>query len=135
MNQNYHIGDYLNLDGDVHPYRVIEVSNPTLGYGNTHVMIENGCDEGLSPIKITPETLEAFGFVKEEFIDDGSDVWYKLIYYGYEVYWYVDVIPSPRGWYVSINGENNVCARVNNIHEIQNAMRVVGIEMELRYKG
>lgn len=134
MNQNYQIGDYLNLDGDVYPYRVIEVSNPTPFYGETYVMIENGCDDGLSPIKITPETLEAFGFKLEYF----GGMWFAKLKFddGTVVY----LSKKSREW-VFCNNEPfeipksiySMCVPVRNIHEIQHCMRVANIEKELEY--
>ena len=135
MNQNYQIGDYVNLDGDVHPYRIIEVSNPTPYYGETYVMIENGCDDGLSPIKITTETLVAFGLKLEYFadmcfaklkFDDGTGVY--LSKKGREwVFHNNEPFEIPPSIYT-------VCCPVVNIHDIQHAMRVAGITKELEYK-
>ena len=101
-------------------------------------MIENSCDDGLSPIKITPETLEAFGFKKEKEnlyrLDTGIRKQYVVVF-NIQDKWKCECgnMFGSMDDHPSLS-ENEVKKVVCNIHEIQHCMRDANIKKEIEYK-
>ena len=108
------IGDYLKWNGE--PYRVIQVT----GVIGDSFMLENGMDDVGEPIPLTPEILEEIGFEKEY-----GAAW--NIYRHTAKKWFV-LCKKEFGFTLHI-AESEF--RIDYIHELQNFLRLCGVEKEI----
>lgn len=93
----------------------------------------------IEPIPIKPSVLEAFGF-KEGVLNDTAQPCWIMWWVETDTQTSVEVWPEKfqdtdgTDWMCRINRQLNHCqVQVNNIHEIQHAMRVARITKELNF--
>ena len=118
------IGDYLKWNGE--PYRVIQVT----GVIGDSFMLENGMDDDVEPVPVTPEILKKNGFK-----DIGEDTWQLEE----KPYWFwVDFYNHEYGCeFDTSTYEYEYTERRLKlygdlyVHELQHAMKLCGIEKEI----
>lgn len=107
------IGDWV-YEGSNHPIKVNQNYGKSIRYdeGDYSHEVEGSC---LSPIPLTPEILEKNGFIYRDL--------------PFELYWEYDGVTIDCGAcdYYYINLGNNRSMDVSNVHELQHALRLCGL--------
>lgn len=133
------IGDWVqvsHVDKIGKIYR-IDAAN---GIGNEYAAVIDGdfdCAD-LRPISLTPEILEKNGFKKE----NGGKIMgfniadsYKLVYQGrtnFDKFWInIQDFGESKKWYIKINGHFDISGYINDVHELQHALKLCGINIEI----
>lgn len=137
----FHRGDYLRW------HQVHEQIGKITGIDTFRNTIELTDKDGIclaniedfEPIPIEPDVLEAFGF-KEGVLNGIAQPCWIMWWIETDTQTSIEVWPEKfqdtdgQDWICRINRNMNHCqVQVKNIHDIQNAMRVAGIEKELEY--
>ena len=81
----------------------------------TQLAEDMDCDD-IDPIPITPEILEKNGFVKESRENHGNNLQYCIL---------------TDGLWIDISGENFFEGKLEYVHQLQHALRLCGIEIEI----
>ena len=81
----------------------------------TQLAEDMDCDD-IDPIPITPEILEKNGFVKESRENHGNNLKYCIL---------------TDGLWIDISGENFFEGKLEYVHQLQHALRLCGIEIEI----
>ena len=95
------------------------------------------CDD-LKPISLTPEILEKKGFKKE----NGGKIMgfniadsYELVYPGrtnFNNFWiYIQDFGESKKWHIKINGHFDISGFINDVHELQHALKLCGIDKQI----
>ena len=118
--------DYDDLD-ITPPMRVAEISSDEvmlqLGSVKHYAFVED-----LQPIPITPEILEKNGFArKDKYRFVNTDILSTVEKYGYKYYDYHNIYKKGKTYRPIRVGVDNI----KYVHELQHAMRLVGIEKEI----
>jgi hypothetical protein len=109
------VGDWVMYEGNHRKVALIDGVNGLVKFSLSPNFVGTGAIE---PIPITPEILEKNGFV------ENGDRWYNADAY-MELEQYKD------GWDRTINcGEYSVYF-IKHVHQLQNAMRLAGIDKEI----
>ena len=134
------IGDFVECVDSTHENKVYAQVG-AIEEGQTCILVEKDCSNWfldislLEPIPLTPEILEKNGFKKFDFHDiEGQHQWS----------WWLDTLTSvslwcrelnddPKdGWMICIEGTLAMCChKVEYVHELQQTLRICGIEKEI----
>ena len=124
------IGDWLMYNKM--PYRVTQVSSMDAGQSGSSYILENGEYDCGEPIHLTRIHLAKNGFVAE---DETDEVFvYKN---GYEIRVEFDEgFPEediPPSIFLSIMfAEKDLCMQIEYVHELQQALRMFDIDIEIK---
>lgn len=118
------VGDYLLYNGK--PYRVMQIT----GIVGENFMLENGVEDEGEPITLTKDILSMIGF--KPFIA-GQMLWNKSEDFIVTVLPDLSIYPnSEHRCLVGIrNGYTNAKIALDYLHELQNALRICGINEEI----
>ena len=125
------IGDYLMWNGL--PYRVIQVT----GIVSDSFTLENRIDDEGEPIRLTPEILTKNGFLHgSSYIfsqnREGGGLTMAITFYEKPVFG-VKVLTQINTQCSNKSGVNSIhSCDIEYVHELQHAMRLVGIKKELK---
>lgn len=122
------IGDYVEITGKG-ACRVKHINWPSQ---------HEEMDAKLHPIPLTPEILEKNGFKKE----NGGKIMgfniadsYELVYQGrtnFDKFWiYIQDFGESKKWHIKINGHFDISGFINDVHELQHALKLCGIDKEI----
>lgn len=118
------IGDFVQVNGEV--FKVISISYFDIGICDSKKDFYHEHIDNIAPIPLTPEILEKNGFMKSKNgemtleLDDALGTTEIVLVPSYdEVYYW---------WKVN----NELITKIKSIHELQHALRLCGIDKEIK---